>query len=154
MQVNNDSKIRHVWSILCGQSSIDQETNNLFLYNILEQLEITPKQGEEKLNLSGKKVAGISLEFITLWQKNKEGETFDGEQLTEWVDPKGEVLNSSINPFKIPKALHRARFRFKANGIPFTVPGEYKFRASVRERGQSEFIYGGEIPLSISFGSL
>lgn len=143
------SKLKHIWSVVCNSSSIDQETNNFSLYNVIEQLEIKVKPGGIPKN-EDSAVVGITLELITLWKKEAAGESLDVEQRTEWVDPAGKVLLSSVGGFKIGKVIDRARFRFQANGLKVTVPGYYYFRVAARYATDTDFIIVAETPVQVN----
>src|SRR3989338_5214550 len=66
--------INHLWSIACSRTSVDRESNNISLFEVLEQLTLSggPIQ-------PGKKgVVPILFEIVSLWTKEHENETIKG----------------------------------------------------------------------------
>lgn len=140
------NEIKHIWSVLCSNSSIDQTTNNVSLFNVIEQIELTKKSGSE-FNEDVEKGIGINLELITLWQKTGRQTSF--EHFVEFVDPIGKVLNEIKFPFNFPEKVKRFRANLKIQGLKITKGGEYNFRISVKEESQTKFTKIHELPLLI-----
>lgn len=124
------SKIAHVWSILCEKSIIDSESNNLSLTNVLEEIQITPK--EKTAIDSEEKIVPINFEFVTMWRRIGEGEVKEPIKI-EIVDPNGRVIQSADAQIDLARSLNRMRFRFRFNGMKATVPGDYCFVVKLKQ---------------------
>ena len=58
--------IDHIWSLLCGKSSTDRETNNLSLFDVIEQINLlgpVPEPGQQTL-------LPMPFELISLWSRS------------------------------------------------------------------------------------
>jgi len=80
--MGKNEKLQHRWSILCRESSIDSQTNNISLFNILEQVGIDAEVFAEK---KGGAIP-MNLELVTLWEKQVEEEGVDAEVEVELQD--------------------------------------------------------------------
>lgn len=153
-----NTKIEHIWSALCQTSLIDTDTNNISLINIVEQLTVssipqiapTTKDGlrvQEKGNFESHNIP-VTLEITSFFQRHdlSAGELKSDAMLT-LLDPKGKILKE--NPFQIifPSGAKRLRFRTKLNGMPITVPGEYRFILKIEEG--KDFSEVSSLPLDI-----
>lgn len=146
-QFNKTKKIVHVWSILCGSSSIDQQTKSLSLFNILEQLEVSiskkPKTNE---------AISIPMQYqlVSLLKKGTNDEAVKGEQRIKIVDPNDADIGNFIKEFEISPKHKRVRIAVSIRGFKITSPGVYLFKVGIREDGQNEFSEVAEIPLEVS----
>ncbi|OGE88206.1 MAG: hypothetical protein A2760_02705 [Candidatus Doudnabacteria bacterium RIFCSPHIGHO2_01_FULL_50_67] len=149
--VKQQSNLQHIWTILCSSSSIDQSTNNISLYNIIEQIAVKkPPMDNPGPTPSA---VNIQVELITLWKKMLEGTSVEGEQKVDFIDPEDTVLHSHTSKIFIPEKLRRLRSRNKISGLKFTIDGEYAFRVSVREGVEQEFRVVFELPLQVLIDS-
>ena len=141
-------KIEHIWSILCEKSIIDQDSNNISLQNVLEQLQLTPgvdaKLGKD-VNSAEKNVP-INFELITMWDRVAKGD-IDEQIKIALVDPEGKAIATTDHPLKLSSSLQRLRFRIRYNGIKVTIPGKYRF--SIRMKGEKEYEEVGRVYLDI-----
>jgi hypothetical protein len=129
-------KIKHIWTLLCRRSVIDNETNNLSLYDILEQLTIkinVKKNSEEKIyNIN----IPIEYEVISFWTKSPDISEFNGELKLDIVNPKGKILKFFEKPLTIPKDKRRLRSRIRISGFIADMEGIYTFRMNYRETAE------------------
>ncbi len=107
--------IKHIWTILCSNSSIDQNTNNVSLFNVIEQVEL---QAFDKKKINEKQEKGIPLncELISLWNR-KDNAKKGYEEKVEFVDPAGAILNTIETPLKIPDNIQSFRMTFRNYGV-------------------------------------
>jgi hypothetical protein len=140
----------HIWSVLCSNSTLDRNTNNVSLFNVLEQLNV-PKEKFSKAadNPAANVVVGVNCELITLWKKAEKDKVVLAEEKIELADPNNKVLGSIINAIEIPENSHRARIRVVVNGVKITVEGEYKFKISVKNKEDKNFVEMAQVPLEI-----
>ena len=108
--------IRHIWSVLCSQSVIDAQSNNVSLFNVIEQLTVVMKKTiipEGKIPL-----LPISLELVTLWER---GELEQGGSRAMWrstsLDPTGKRLGGQDINVDV-SAARRCRTKLAFGGIP------------------------------------
>jgi len=141
-------KIKHLWSVLCKASVIDQDDNNISLHGILEQLTVSlvPKDPAKKFNKIG---IPLSYEIVSLWQKNEKSQVAMGEIEYIFIDPKGKELFINTQIMEIPKTSRRFRSRMKISGLPLTINGDYIFQIRLKEKDSGEFKLVSELPLEI-----
>jgi len=142
-------KIKHIWTLLCRRSVIDNETNNLSLYDILEQLTIkinVKKNSEEKIyNIN----IPIEYEVISFWTKSPDISEFNGELKLDIVNPKGKILKFFEKPLTIPKDKRRLRSRIRISGFIADMEGIYTFRMNYRETAEDQYTKTADIPLEV-----
>ena len=137
--------MNHVWSVLCQNSTIDSETNQISLINCLEQLGVTlPSEAK-----TDSKTVSIQMQFevVTLWSKPDKGKGMQLQQRIEFVDPAGEVLTSNDEEYTIADSNERFRTRTKISRLVLSTDGRYIMRVYVREA--KNFTIVAELPLDV-----
>jgi hypothetical protein len=118
-------------SILCQKSTLDQETNNLSLIELIEELKLTiPKRTKPNQLVT---LPGILVELITFFKK--EDVTTDAliELETQFVDPNEKVISKRLDKLDYQKGHRRLRFRNRIGGLSLSTTGEYKFIVSMKD---------------------
>jgi hypothetical protein len=134
--MKNNKNVEAIWGILCSSSSIDQETNNISLYKVLERLALT--KGKETPP-PGPHAIPLQYEYIILLQRPDPVESKATYPLTLRVrDPKGNILNEAPIPAVFDVGKKRLRVRMQNNGFTISGAGEYRFEA---------FLEGDDHPL-------
>ncbi len=114
--------IKHIWTVLCKKSVIDQETNNLSLYEILEKITV-----EIKAERSPEIQIPLEFEIISMWTKISKRD-YVGKFRINMMSPEGKKLGESIeNEISIPANIPRLRTRLKIKGITLIGSGNYYF---------------------------
>lgn len=139
--------MKHIWSVLCKSSSIDQQTSLITLRDCIEQLNITIF----KNNQEAKRVFPIEFELVHLWSGDQSDETKKFEVKVELRDPKNKKINEFLGFFVYPENKKRMRILMKVKGLPATSMGRYIFRVKLKEGGQKQYREVAEIPLDITF---
>ncbi|MES2668397.1 MAG: hypothetical protein V4644_01750 [Patescibacteria group bacterium] len=122
------NELRTVWSLLCGSSSIDHESNNISLYKIVEQLNLT-KKPDAIIEDGAVSPAHLSYEFITLLQRSGSTDkkaTYPTSMRI--VDPTGKVMQELPVPAVFEEGMKRLRMRIDNDAVPITVAGEYQYQ--------------------------
>lgn len=137
-----------LWGLLCSLSSIDQERNNVSLFNIVEEIGIP----QEIFKQEGKKVIPFVFEIVMLLRRIVSSTVDDREITTDievaLVDPEEKELKKIIAPVKFQKGIQRNRLRIRFNTLDITVPGNYGFRISVKN-SEGFLKHVGTIPLEV-----
>src|SRR5258708_1807292 len=95
-------KIKHVWSLLCEKSIVNQDDNIISLISILEEVNtvITPTNPNasrpEKINIP------FNFEIVSYWTKDLSDEV-KMQVKTDVFDPNNKELSSIINESIFPK---------------------------------------------------
>lgn len=137
--------IKHIWSVLCKESVIDGESNNVSLLNVIEKV-------KSQVDIKGVRPEVLqmpfSLELVTLWQRTSSGKFVINCQ-TELISPEGKTLSHISQDIEFPKDKQRMRNRVRMNTIPITSSGIYIYKTttSVAEKKGSKLTI--ETPLEV-----
>lgn len=143
-------KIKHIWSILCRESIINNDDNVISLLGVLEELSstltLTPiglkPPRPEKINIP------FNFEIVNYWIKESP-EEIKMQIKTATIDPDEKELNSIVNESIFPKGVKKLRSRLKVQGLAVTKNGEYTFRISVKTDTDKDYKLVAELPLSV-----
>lgn len=135
--------ILHVWTILCSNSVIDIESNNVSIQNVYEQLTL---KGDPKPD--GK--ASLPMELVSLWTREDLETPTSGEARISYLQPSGKESELITYPIDLEE-YHRARSRVHIGAIPVPEPGRYKFYIEYRLSGSVVWQQVAQIPLEVTF---
>ncbi len=148
--IKNENKIEHLWTILCSLSSIDNETNNVSLFNIIEEVAVSPQTTQGKdLGINDKKGILLPFEIISLWKRLNDTESIISDVKISFLDPNNNLMQNMGYKMEIKPQHQRMRMRVKANGITVTKQGEYFFLVEIKENTESKFREVARIPLLV-----
>lgn len=146
--------LRHAWSILCTSSTLDQETNNLSLNNLIEQLNVNiGKEDAKKKSEDGSQgyMIPVQLEVITRVIKRDPQMNLAFEIKIDLLDPSNKVLAShSPGTIGLKNGVKNMRIRSRLPGFPVTAPGTYTLSVQLKEAGESEYTEVDRLPLDVS----
>jgi len=141
--------MKHVWSILCTKSIIDNATNNISLFDIVEKLVITLKPQEKQVARSKPITLPVSFEIVSLLTKKQQKQSEKAELIIELLNPKKKKIIEHKKKIEIPKDFNRIRVRGKINALTVEENGTYLFVIKLKEEKQIVKKVA-EIPLEIS----
>ncbi len=138
--------MEHIWSIICSNSVIDQETNNLSLFNVIEQITI---QLNNNVEMNGAVMIPVPFEVISFFYLHKTCK--ESCLITAKVfDPQDKIIGEFENHIQISEGIDKARSRIRFNGIPFISEGIYRFRIYTNVKKEKLV---AEIPLMVKVGT-
>lgn len=135
--------IDHIWSVLCSRSTIDTESNNVSLFNVIEQ--INPVGLPE----GARGLLPMEVEIVSLWVRDD----VPGRGFTRVVI---ETPSSSVEPSAegmidlSSETIKRFRTRQRLLGVPFEGHGQYWFRVEFRTEEATEWITVARIPVEMA----
>ncbi len=139
--------MKHIWTVICRQSILDEETKNISLLNIVEKLTINVSPSAEIEDAKDLSLP-INFEIVSLWQKEKKGkENFEVKVIL--TDPNGKVLNEYIKELSTPADKNRQRYILKSSGLKLTTSGNYTFKVAVKSDGNKRFKTVSVVPLEV-----
>lgn len=147
--------IKHVWSILCGSSVIDQQTNNLSIHNVLEQLDLTltvPKNTgleKEKVGINQPVAIPFPFQLISLFRRTNPNKVPNINVEIELFDPIGLSLQKIEFKIDFPADKSRMRSIISSPSIIVTNTGLYMFKIRIKDADQDIFQEVAEIPIEI-----
>jgi len=139
--MKTENNIINKWGVVCKNSSIDQATNTLSVFNILEDIQIANKAGVTEIKKDQKMFVSFPSQLITLWERERDGveKPLVVSMRTELIDPAKQVLQTNISDIKFDSGKHRLRIIADMSGFPITIGGTYSFRVSLKEDSTKEF---------------
>jgi hypothetical protein len=139
--------MKHIWSILCQNSSVDSNTNLLSLFSCVEELNVAIDK--EKMPKDNNLFVQIAFQLVSFWtvaDKNKKNVL--GIKL-EVFDPNGKSLGVYDKDFNVAEKAPRFRSIISINGIKVTEAGRYIIKVLQKEDGSKKFKTVAELPLDI-----
>jgi len=133
--------IEHIWTLICSSAIIDQETNNVSIFNILEQVEIPE---ESIVN----QAMGIGVELLSLWVRSDLSKPARGKSRADLVAPNGEVLHLAESLIDLSK-FERLRSRALFQGLPYKGEGVYRFLIHYQGEDEEDWKLVASIPLKV-----
>lgn len=139
--------IKHIWSVLCHESTIDEKTNNISLRDAYEVLEFNLTTADKKYDTSQPVIGPLDFEVASLFYRDK---TTGEENLTAYVrvlDPKSVELGEFESKIQFSDGLNRVRSRVKFNSMALTTSGTYVVQVRLKKQEGKEI--AAAIPLDI-----
>ena len=137
------------WAVICEGSSIDQESNNISLFNLLDQL-LLPEPPDEMAESNRPVMAAVRLLLVAMFSRSDsdQGETATGRIAIHFPD---DIEPQFLPVFEIDlESAHRLRGKFNLVGIPVSGEGLYHFQIQILgDDGNWDFAY--EVPVEVSY---
>jgi hypothetical protein len=135
--------IEHVWSVLCSDSVIDRSTNNVSIFNVLEQIQaVTPREPEEGVTLP------IRAQVVSLWHRVGTSQPEVGEARVVLQGPDEQVILRDAHVLELTKS--RLRTRLLINGLPIRSSASYAVVVEYRQ-GEGSWNVATKLPLEVEF---
>jgi len=149
---NETLNIKHIWSVVCGSSSIDRDSNNVSLFNVIEQISLDRSEIKNAKVKHGRSdvAVPIKVELVSLWQRDISDEKQNQPIRLEFVSPDQKPLLSYDGNLVFEAGKTRFRFRVKLDGLRFNVAGQYNFKLSLKD-STSNWVEVGSLPLEVNF---
>jgi hypothetical protein len=140
---------RHVWTVLCTKASIDRETNNVSLFDVLDKISVFGPQhaGEAAVAVP------IQFEVAILWARSVITEAETVLARLSFVAPNGQRFEGGTVTVELIGDFHRSRTFFQINGLPVIGPGVYDFVVEYQPAGVSTWAEVSRTPLEVEFAS-
>ena len=138
--------INHVWTVLCADSSIDSETNNVSLFHILEQLVVFCSEDPSPEEM----VIPVPFEVFSLWVRKDPEKPVHGKGRVFYCFPNDSCSKPAEFDIDLDKTV-LLRTRVRSQGIKVRKPGMYTFYIELQNEGETEWTRVATLPLLIEF---
>ena len=135
--------INHIWSVLCENSILDQDTKLISMINVLEELTIPDEPVPDK-------ILQVVVSLVTLWVRSDIHTPSQGFARYDFTSPSGEVLQSLEQPVDLTK-YERLRARGQFAGLKLPEAGQYYFNIKFRGNERDEWDRVAALPLKVNF---
>ena len=139
--------MKHIWTILCQNSSVDSNTNLLSIFNCLEKLTLTIDKN--KAPKTEELVISLGAQLISFWAIENQNKGNVLEIRVEMLDPNGKSLNKSDQKIDVKKGTERFRNIMNIQQIKITKEGRYTVRMQQKKERGGDFNVVAELPLDI-----
>jgi hypothetical protein len=155
-EINNE--INHIWSILCESSTIEQGTNLLSLYRVIEEITASDvmKDGRKidiKKEVTEMNPLAIStkIDFVAFLRREiPVVDASEYETKLEWISPSGKALVESKIKFDM-SSKKNVRLIFKLDKLAMTGAGTYLIRLSIKDDTKKGYRDLHETPVDVKF---
>lgn len=139
--------IQHIWSLVCKESKIEAETNNISVIDLYESLQFDLKVDEATYDKTKPVVGPFNFEIVSLFYRDEKGTHAEFDILAKIVDPKGAILGEFTNKSEFKEEHNRVRNRMRFNTIALTTSGVYIVQVFLKRKEEQEQV--AAIPLDI-----
>jgi len=137
-----------IWAILCERSVTDRVTNNVSLFNVIEEVQIA---AQPPVNLSELNVPAVVIplmfELVVLWVRSAFEMPERGRGRVRVIVPGAKIAGSQEFEVDLTQFL-RARTSLRIPGLPVGDTGIYRFVVEGKA-GDSEWATMFELPLRV-----
>lgn len=138
--------IRHIWTVICSRAVIDKESNNVSLFDVLEEARLrTAESDTEKPVIP----FPIAIAWVTTWQREPIENPTHSRGKDIILSPTGEVLVENEYPIDLSK-FKRVRAKRNVANFPVSESGMYRFRTQIWNEEKNVWEAVSDIPLDIS----
>lgn len=152
MSKKSIEKIEYLGSIICIGTSIDRDTNNLTVFNIIEEINILESELKKPFKSESEKerIIPFSFEMVTLWKKLIKDQEVSGQVRVDLIDPIGNMIQKFEYSITIKKEHKRLRNKAQIRGLKITEVGEYMYYIYLKEIGTNTFNLVGRVPFVVN----
>ncbi len=136
----------HIWSILCTKTSIDKDTNNISIFDVIERISIAGAPSEENVALA------VQAELAILWARSDHSIPETAVGRLRLVAPDGAVLGTTGFEINLGEPHVRLRTVMRISSLPLRGPGIYNFVVEVQAPEDQRWRPVSSTPLEVSFG--
>jgi hypothetical protein len=138
--------IQHVWTLPCRVAITDQNTNNVSLVEVLEEIAVAPLEASP--DPARPKFPAV-FDVVSLWARANPDEPATGQGRVRLVSPRGETLIEQAVEVDL-REVRRLRSVGRIMGLPLRGAGTYHFRIDVRPNPDAAWTEVGRVPLEVS----
>lgn len=139
--------IKHIWSVLCKESTIDENSNNISLHDAYEVLEFNLTTEDKNYKASQPVIGPFDFEVASLFYRDKTTGEESAKAYVRVLDPKSQELGEFESTVTFTDGLNRMRNRVKFNSMALTSSGTYVIQIRLKKDSHKELV--AAIPLDI-----
>jgi hypothetical protein len=147
--------IKHAWSVLTQASVIDQQTNNISMQNIVEQLQVNvSEKSSAAFKLEHPEVGNVlpinfPMQVISLWRSINPNVIPGGDVEIGVFDTIGDLVQKIEFKLQFEAGKGRMRTIISIPTVNITDTGLYLFKVKIKEDGEDDFTEVAEIPFEV-----
>lgn len=141
--------IKHIWSLVCRESKIEAETNNVSIIDAYENLQFALEIDEAMYDKTKPIVGPFNFEVISLFYRDSKDTEESLNTFVAFLDPKGTQLLEFNSKLVFQEKHNRMRNRVKFANIALTTTGTYVVQIKTQKGEKSGKDLVAAIPLDI-----
>jgi hypothetical protein len=144
--------INHEWSVLCTNAIVDNDTNNISLFNVIEQvkLDVNLKDDKEWDEKTGDNFP-VNMILVTRLRKMvDEKKLVKGNLKIDLISPDKKPLGSFEQDFELIDGVDNMRMRVGIEGLKITKSGIYYFVVNLKEESEEKYKKVYSLPLKVN----
>lgn len=154
-QKRSTDLVRGVWGIVCSLSSIDQERNNVSLFNIINQINVDQSDfAKVKTEGSDGLIVPIPHELFLTLRRMTSHELCDVELRIDikisLVDPDNKILVEMLCPITFRAGARNLRHRIAIDAFKVTKSGDYEYRVGIKQPNSGNFTESLAVPFFVN----
>lgn len=138
--------MKHIWSVLCQRSSIDERSKLLSLFNCVEEI---------KLEINKRSIAEISMpisipsefQLVSFWTEEKKKRNSLDIKI-DLLGPRGDILRTNQNKIDFPGESAKCRSIVDIKGL--LIAGEGRYIIKVSQKTKKEYQVVAELPIDVN----
>lgn len=143
--------IKHAWSIVCRESKIDAQTNNISILDTYESLQFGMNIDDPTYKQGAPLALPFKFEVVNLFYRDKIADYPESQAVIIVTDPQGNQLGEFSAEIRFVEDETRMRSIFKFEDISLSTSGTYTYRVYIRDSKKPEKQkLVAEAPLQIS----
>jgi len=141
--------IKHIWTVLCKESKLDAESNNISLMDSTEALQFSVDDPNTNYEGTKNNLVPVKFEVVSLLFRPKSGKKQTIQLEYEFVDPNGKVTGKFGNTVEFLEAHKRMRNRMKLDTFALNVSGDYWCKTYIKSGTSTKRELVAEVPLTV-----
>lgn len=136
---NKKIELKSVWAILCKSASVDQHTNQLSIFNIIENIAVNKTPGpitplSKTIDLLQKTQVKFDYTLVVLFERSTMNNSaeFNPYMEIKLIDPIGEELIKNEVPLQFEEGKNKVRAIVVLDSLLTTKSGNYNYIISAR----------------------
>lgn len=138
-----------LWSVLCERAVVDRDTNNISLFNVIEEVALPAQPPMSLTDAIAKNVVPTAFELIVLWARSNSDVPERGLGRVSILIPDATPKFTQEHDIDLSQFL-RLRSRLRLPGLPVGGEGTYLFKIEGKPSG-GEWTEMFELPLRVMF---
>jgi hypothetical protein len=151
--MKKQTNIKHTWSLIAESSVVDQQSNNISIHKVLEQLKLSLALIDQTLKdekvLDEKVSVPFPFQIISMWRRKDSATDSKANVEIDFLDPNKKVIQNVKFELKFEDNKPRMRTIIASPFLNVTTSGLYLFKIKLQEDGEKEFSEVSEIPFDI-----
>ncbi len=151
--MNKINSVSHIWSLISSYSVLDQESNNLSLFNLIEKISVNVPEAEMlKLQKEGANkgfMFPFNFEVISRFLKNQGNQIAAFDLRVRMVNPDGKSLSTAEQKIALNKDIRNMRVRTRFGSIFLDKAGDYSIAIDIKDVEDTRYVEVSRIPLEV-----